>query len=59
MARQSISIGSSANDLEDYTGVTDQDRGNKIVVETGTFANLSVASQAGEITDIQITERLR
>ena len=51
--------GISATDhivLEDYTGVTDQDRGNKIVVETGTFANLSVASEAGEITDIQITK---
>mgnify|MGYP005672336795 FL=1 len=28
--------------------------GTKIVLETGTFANLSVASQATEITDIRL-----
>ncbi len=42
-------------DLEPYTTVTDSTGGDKIVIETGTFANLSVSSQSGEITDILIT----
>ena len=41
--------------LEPYTTVTDSKSGDKIVIETGTFANLSVSSQSGEITDIRIT----
>ena len=41
--------------LEPYTNVTDSKSGDKIVIETGTFANLSVSSQSGEITDIRIT----
>ena len=41
--------------LEPYTLVTDSKSGDKIVIETGTFANLSVSSQSGEITDIRIT----
>ena len=41
--------------LEPYTTVTDSTGGDKIVIETGTFANLSVSSQSGEITDILIT----
>ena len=41
--------------LEPYTTVTDSKSGDKIVIETGTFANLSVSSQSGEITDILIT----
>ena len=31
--------------------------GTKIVLETGTFADLSVASEAGEITDVRIISR--
>ena len=31
--------------------------GTKIVLETGTFANLSVASEAGEITDVRMVAR--
>ena len=41
--------------LEPYTTVTDSTGGDKIVIETGTFANLSVSSQSGEITDILLT----
>ena len=41
--------------LEPYTTVTDSTGGDKIVIETGTFANLSVSSESGEITDILIT----
>ena len=40
--------------LEPYTTVTDSTGGDKIVIETGTFANLSVSSESGEITDILI-----
>ena len=35
----------------------DSYEGIKIVLETGTFANLSVASEAGEITDVRIISR--
>ena len=31
--------------------------GTKIVLETGTFANLSVASEAGEITDVRMVSK--
>ena len=31
--------------------------GTKIVLETGTFANLSVASESGEITDVRMVAR--
>ena len=41
--------------LEPYTTVTDSKSGDKIVIETGTFANLGVSSESGEITDIRIT----
>ena len=35
----------------------DSYEGTKIVLETGTFANLGVATQAGEITDVRIIGR--
>ena len=35
----------------------DSYEGTKIVLETGTFANLSVASEAGEITDVRMISR--
>tara|TARA_B100001113_G_scaffold218092_1_gene178909 strand:- start:2308 stop:5220 length:2913 start_codon:yes stop_codon:yes gene_type:complete len=35
----------------------DNYEGVKIVLETGTFANLSVASEAGEITDVRMISR--
>tara|TARA_Y200000002_G_scaffold109070_1_gene89343 strand:- start:73 stop:2964 length:2892 start_codon:yes stop_codon:yes gene_type:complete len=35
----------------------DSYEGTKIVLETGTFANLSVATQAGEITDVRMISK--
>jgi len=36
---------------------SDTYEGTKIVLETGTFANLSVASEAGEITDVRMVAK--
>ena len=54
--------GMSANDhitLEETSQSFYQDpyEGTKIVLETGTFANLSVASEAGEITDVRMVSK--
>ena len=54
--------GMDANDhitLEETSQSFYQDsyEGTKIVLETGTFANLSVASEAGEVTDVRMVSK--